>query len=112
VFTNTNGQFCGTISTQLVFLKNHGKIQTKTIILCNTAKFLDVRAIWHLVFVVLWFKVTMTDEPSVSGPAQGCSLEARPVLIFPSSPTFYVAVVCQLVIVGKVKGEGVTPKVS
>jgi len=45
VFTNTNGQFCGTISIQLVFLKNHGKIQTKTIILCNTAKFLDVRAI-------------------------------------------------------------------
>jgi hypothetical protein len=53
-----------------------------------------------------------SSELSISGLAQCCALEAGPVLVFPLLLPFYVAIVCRLVIVLKVKGEGITPEVS
>jgi len=51
-------------------------------------------------------------EPSVSGLAQGCSLEARPVLIILSSPNLLYGYRLPIGYCGKVKGEGVTLKFS
>jgi len=42
-------------------------------------------------------------------PAQGCFLEAGPVLIFLLSRTFYMAIVCWLAIMGKLRVRALPP---